>query len=586
MGLQVSVVRRRDERGVSAVIFALMLTALLGVSAFAVDLGQGYAERRHDQNTVDAAVMSGLVVGLLDGGSVDGIVDEVRAKVDVTLNRTVSDDEWLACSDDEQLYFNTRELQLANPVISPVTDCISFSRKFDELRVKLPGQTVPGVIAPALGLGDLVTSASANGRISDGTGGLPFVALATASHGDFVCLRTSSAKQPLPLANGNGPGVPATFPLAGAVGARSDPCDDNVFNPDSQRFGTLKPFAYSDCTQQNTDWEVAIAIGIDHPMGVFPEGYMESPPPPPADGPDPYEVRYDGAPFTGASGARCQSAYPNTFEIDEGLNSGGLSCALLRNADTLCNDVTPRLNQGLAATQSFALLGKTYFDNSTPWQFLRPAEELYAEGSPEECVWLAASRTTDDFDPTSADPPLSSYHAVTSYDIYGDPLTYGDIAMSDKTDGNWDQYDRFDAMVRCLKKWGQETAPGSGVNYPTNQLFEDEIGTSARFGFVPQVHEQNLNVTYVHIEGFLPVFLYRVYIQRNAKMCDPADPRSTGLLVHDAGQTYTCGLYKDTIDRLASVIFACNMFSKEICSKPSELPASSGKDIYDFRLSK
>lgn len=548
--------RRGGERGVSAIIFALLLSVLMMTSAFAVDIGQAYAERRHDQNTVDAAVMSGLVKGLLDGGSIEGVVREVRDKVDTTLGRTVSDEEWLSCTDGGQLHFNTQELQVANEVISPATQCISFNETFEELRVKLPDQEVEGIFSPAVGFENLHVSAAANGSISSGTGGLPFVALSTATHGDFVCLRTSSAKQPLPLAEGNGPGAPATFPADGAPGSRPDPCDKDEFDVDSQRFGTLKPFRYKDgCTQQNTDWEIAVAIGLDHPMGVFPEGYLEYPPPPPADGsPDPYEIRYDGAPFTGTTAERCATAYPNTFELDEGLNAGGLSCSLILNAGDLCNGITPRLQAGpRATTNPHALLGETYFDNSGPWDFLRDSDELAAEGSPQSCVDLAASRSLT-VDPSSA--------------LY------------------WDHYDKFDALIDCLHRWNRETAPGSGVFYPDNVLFTDEVGESARFGFVPQVYEDALDVDYVHIEGFLPVFMYRLYIQQSGSMCDPADTRSTQLMVHDAGQMHACGGTNKTIDRLASIIFACGMVSKDLCAKPTELNASSGRDIYDFRLTR
>ena len=69
---------RRSDRGVSAVLFALMLTAILSMSAVAIDLSAGYTERRHDQNTADVAAMSGAVQAVLGGGVVVDVVTEVR----------------------------------------------------------------------------------------------------------------------------------------------------------------------------------------------------------------------------------------------------------------------------------------------------------------------------------------------------------------------------------------------------------------------------------------------------------------------------------------------------------------------------
>lgn len=548
--------RAHGSRGVSAILFAIMLSAMLGVSALAVDVGAAYTERRHDQNTADVAVMSGAVEAVLGGGIIDDVVDEVRQKVDKTLGKTVAASEWLNCADDEQLHFTARELAVANPVISPVTDCISFSRTFEEVRVKLPRQKAIGVFGPTLGFGDIHVTAGANARIQSATGGLPFVALSTATKGDFVCLRTTSAKEPLPLANGNGPGVAATYPAKGTPTARPDPCHSEEFDTESENFGTLKPFRYENCTQQNTDVEIAIAIGLDHPMGIFPRGYYATPPVPPTDATySDYAVRVDGAPFSGV--ARCQTAFPNTFELDEGLNAGGLSCSLLRNAGDLCNGHTPRFQTGpYVAENDSAILGISEYDNTAPWDYLRPSAELQAEGSPPECVAVAASR--------------------------GDDVSH-----------LWDQYDRYDAFTTCLKKWGQwipdgNQGDGNDVYWPENQLFTKEIGASARFGFVPQVAEESLaSVSYVHIEGFLPIFMYRVYMQESGKMCDPSDPRDgSGLKVHDAGVPWDCGGSNKTIDRLASIIFACGMVDPTLCNKSTGEPQYAGKDIYEFRLTK
>ena len=584
MDLRLSRRRTGAERGASAVLVALSLTSLMAVSAFAVDVSQAYAERRHDQNTVDAAVMSGLVEGTLTGGSINDIVAEVRDKVDTTLGRTLSNSEWLACQDPEQLTYTTKELQTGNPTISPVTDCISFSVAFDELRVRLPEQEVIGVFGPAVGFGNLTVDAAANGKAVNGTGrgGPPFVALSTATTGDFVCLRTSSAKEPMPLANGNGPGVPTSYPLRLDPTARPDPCHSTEFSTASENFGTLKPWAYrKGCTRVgNTEVEVAVSIGIDHIMGVFTDlkadgttGYVEGV----------STVRLDGA-------NACTVAYPNTFEIDEGLNAGGLSCALVSNTDSPCNGETPRFQQGPYLQNTYKIVNSSH-DNKSPWFFMRDAADLYqgiradeCENSPGECtsdpapnacVGVAASRVEDSFDLGSAD--------ISEYKI-------------NAGDGNWSYYDRFDAFVSCLQSWATAydqwqtalaTDPATAGEGPP-ELFTEELGNSARFGFIPQVAEDSLDkVTYVHVEGFRPIFMQRIYIQETGKLCDPSDPRdSGGLKVHDAGQQWHCGASNKTIDRLASLIFACGMVPDTLCNKDTGYPASRGLDIYEFRLSK
>lgn len=537
--------KRQGERGVSAVIFAFALTALMGISALAVDIGQAYTERRHDQNTVDAAVMSAMVEGVLGGGDVNKIVAEVRSKVDTTLGRTVDDAAWEACTDPDQLHFTAKDLGS-----DPLTDCISFSITFEELRVKLPDQRVEGVFGPVVGVDFISVNASAHSKIVNGTGsgGPPFIALSTAGQGDFVCLRTSSEPEPLTLMDGNGPGVAPT------PGTRKDPCDSTAFATSSENFGTLLPYAYKNgCVQQNTDVEMAVSIGIDHIMGVFEDGYDPAYESLPA-GPD-NPIRQDG-------GAGCTVAFPNTFAVDTGFNAGGLRCALVsqKNSD-VCNGVDPRFHQGPYVQETHLLVGEK-MDNEPPWTFLRSSDDLAAEGSPQSCVDVAASRAL------TVDPSSAEY---------------------------WDHYDKFDAFVECLTAWGEEKPDGSGDFYPRNILFTEDIGRSARFGFIPQVYESDLSkVSNVHIEGFLPVFMYRTYVkppdkkvsEPAPKMCDSLDTRDATLLVHDAGQQFSCGGSDRNIDRLSSIVLGCGMVMDSLCNKETGFPVSAGLDIYEFRLSK
>lgn len=582
--------RRTGERGVSAIVFALMLTALLSVSAIAIDIGAAYTERRHNQNTVDAAVMSAAVEAVLGGGAINNVVAEVRDKVDTTLGRPVTAEQWTSCKDPDQLHHNTIELKAGNPIIDPATECISFSATFDEVRVKLPTQEVAGVFGPALGFDTLKSSAAAIAGIRSpgGISAPPFVALSTATQGDFICLRTSDNPQPQTLMDGMGPGTGAS--RAPVAGQRADPCDKTIYDVSSETYGTLLPFRYSDpsCTQQKSDTEIGVSIGIDHIMGYFPEGYD-----PLSADPVKSSERVDGA-------ANCTTAYPNTFEVESGFNAQGLKCALLSIDSTgTCNDVPARLYR---ATSSVTFAGEK-LENSAPWDFMRPAKQLEAEGAPDECMFLAASRPDpvdpaapqyweDGFkpwDPAHLTPTKLTYRAPTSYSLAADgrtwlPLTYENIDMSGVGDNDWDHYDRYDAFVQCLELWDWQTDP---------VLFVDELAASPRFAFVPKVHENKLvknaqGKALVHIESFQPSYMYRLYqaTTTSDKNCHPKDGsvRNVNFYTHDAGMKYSCAKSNQNVDRLSSLMFACGMVSDILCNKDTGEPNFAGKDIYDFRL--
>lgn len=554
---------RAGDRGVTAIIVALVLTSLLTMSALAVDLGSAFTERRHDQNTVDAAVMSAAVESVLGGGVVNDVVAEVREKVNVTLGRSVSAEAWSTCKDPGQLHHTTRELQSGNPTISPVSDCISFSITFDRVRVRLPDQEAMSVFGSALGFDKIKTNASAVAQIQapGGIGAPPFVALSTATQGDFVCLRTSDNPQPQTLLNGMGPGA------APVAGLRADPCDKTVYDTSSENYGTLQPYRYLDgCKQQNSDVEVAISLGIDHIMGYFPKGYD-----PLSADPEKSVERLDG-------GAGCTVAFPNTFYVDTGFNAQGLKCALISLDGSLCNGVSPRLHQGPFLQTIYKFAGQK-MDNAPPWRFLRSALDLYVDAAPDECVFLAASRTEDDFDPMAVSPPLRYYQAPTSYTATGEPLTFSTIDMATISDADWDHHDRYDAFIQCLEKWDPLTDP---------ELFTEDLASSPRFAFIPKVAESGLyKVSKVHIESFLPSFMYRLYQAKSSGTapCDAKDPRpSVPFFTHDAGQQLSCGASNQNVDRLSSIMFACGMVSDLLCNKSTGAPDFGGQDIYDFRL--
>lgn len=563
-----------------------MLTAMVGMGALAVDLGAAYTERRHDQNTADAAVMSGAVESVLGGGIIDDVVAEVGAKVDTTLGREVTDAEWTACTDPDQLAYTTTELQAGNPTIDPVTDCISFSAGFDRIRVKLPDQEAISVFGSALGFGTIETTASAEAEIvpGPGAGAPPFIAFEGTTKGDFVCLRTSSAGDPeLYLMQGNGPGVAPTV-----SGSSVDPCHSSQNGVFSSTFGTINPWAYeAGCQRGNDQIQIAISVGIDHLLGVFAGGYDTVAQD--LDGDGVFEIPGDPAPGAVAGdgfdsrtrvdgAANCTTAFPNTLTADTGLTAQMLRCALLSEKNgpnqDLCLNEYPRLQQGTSVQTDLLVVGEK-LDNVAPWTYLNPASTLHAGNVPDACVILAASRQSDTFD-LGSHPRYNTY--VTTFTQWNDPT-------------KWDQYDRYDLFISCLKDWTV------GVS---SELFTEDIGTAARFAFIPQVAETTISAAQeeMHIEGFLPVYLYRLYVKAQGggshAMCDPLDPRTTDkYYVHDAGQTNSrftqggkkiCGDSNDNLSRLSAIALACGMVPDSLCDKDTSLPKSAGRDIYEFRL--
>jgi hypothetical protein len=245
-----------------------------------------------------------------------------------------------------------------------------------------------------------------------------------------------------------------------------------------------------------------------------------------------------------------------------------------RSNSTDCDGIPLRFHQGEHVPSTDKLVGEK-MDNAPPWDFMRPAQELYDASFPADCVAVAASRPDDEdafplVDVAGTDPDFAAY-------LLG-------------SDENGEHYDRFDALFSCVNLWGTEKTAGSGVFYPEEELFTTELGTSPRLAFIAQVYEDHLDsqTTYVHIEGFVPSFMYRMYTSSVTTMCDPADGRATKYGVHDAGQQLSCAEAKGQakVDRLASLILACGMVTDDLCNKDTDLPVSAGLDIHEFRLTK
>ena len=77
---------RSDERGITLILFTLMITVMLVFVALAMDSGLVFNERRQDQSAIDSAVLAAAQL-LLDGFTK---ADAVEAIIKGTLTNTES----------------------------------------------------------------------------------------------------------------------------------------------------------------------------------------------------------------------------------------------------------------------------------------------------------------------------------------------------------------------------------------------------------------------------------------------------------------------------------------------------------------
>ena len=78
----------RDERGMTMIFMAISLVGLLGMSALALDLGQGYTSHRRMQNAADAAALAGSRQLLKTRNIVTGVFSDLTNAVYSTAQTT------------------------------------------------------------------------------------------------------------------------------------------------------------------------------------------------------------------------------------------------------------------------------------------------------------------------------------------------------------------------------------------------------------------------------------------------------------------------------------------------------------------
>ena len=333
--------RRRDERGATLPLFAICLTVLLAMAAFATDLGLLFVERREAQ----AAADSGVLGGALDlANGMDAASEASAALVRSNLSTPYTDAEWAAlwaaCVDPSALAFTGK-------VLGTPTSCISFDG-LGLYRVIVPDQIVPSAFASVVGIDEFSAGAFAEVELTiNGVGGvLPFAVLGNAPSGSHICMRSST--------NGT-----ATPPCSGSVSGNFGALE--VAQWGNPQYGTENISCNLNKSDQLT---VNLSVGIDH--FITPYSTTEV-------------VDSCAKPFG-----------PNTLSTFQGI-SGGLWEGMVEG-DTVQSTYFPgRLTRGGTSFQVLRQQGNNYVVDDVPlWEYI-----AYGKG-----ITVPASCTRESFDVT------------------------------------------------------------------------------------------------------------------------------------------------------------------------------------------
>lgn len=525
--------RSRSEDGLTIPIVALTLVLLMVFTAFVLDLGLVYSERRSDQNTADAAATSGAVQ-LLRTQSHQGAVNEILAKVDADLGRSVPATAWVACNDPGSLSRTAQTLGL-----TPATDCISFSAGFDRLRVRLPDQVVSTSFGRVIGVNSFTSSALAEvGTTPAGGGALPFVVTALNGAGDQICLRTDGT---------GGSEPPEQPPPAGdpyGQGYQLDPCNKGNFDTYQGARGTIKPYFYNGCNKPTGNQSIvdAIMVGMDHQLGVFdPEVTLA--PGASANALD----SHPGARFDGANS--CAVAFPNTVDVDTGLTAGVLTCALLKSPCADGSSATASLSGRLSGDSSVANFAELGITDQPLWNYFVSSLPL---GAPTSCADAQSSAT--------------------------------------------EFYRRRAALQDCLAKWTSGVLFVDAIADQKRLGFVPRIAERAICDTQPNPPsdpdcQSNGPLDNVHLNSFSPVYIDALY-QSTSGICDtlnPATPAgSTTWSIHYPGKGMKCGNGPgtDKVDRVSGLLLPCGALPSTVCDPSSNPPFPDPIGLARIRLVK
>lgn len=249
----------RDDRGASIILIAITIFVLFGFAAVAIDAtGVGFNERRQSQSAADVGALAAVQFAVPDN------LGNACAGSGLTRSRCNGATEAIAVANatlsDPALALWGDASRCSTPpagftAVSAVSECVAFNFNNQRAWVRIPTIDQPTTIARAIGISSISISADAiAGSSVLGAGPvLPFLLPGNAADADYNCLKA-------------GPN-----PKFGV-------CDDL---PSTGNFGSMDFFLYGNedlnytakCNGDTNGRLVAnIARGIDHPLGIHPNG--------------------------------------------------------------------------------------------------------------------------------------------------------------------------------------------------------------------------------------------------------------------------------------------------------------------------
>jgi hypothetical protein len=396
----------------------MSMLVLMGLAAFAVDIGLAMNERRQDQSAADVGALAALQFAQPDPGCsgascfTQAVAKGANAAIDVA-NATL---------DDPSLADWSNAALCGTPptgfTVTSVSSCVAFTNNFTRAWVKIPTIASPTFFAKLFGGDQINVSAYAVADQKFGNPGpvLPFLLPGNAAGTDYNCLKSG----PNPTW-----GVCADLPSSGNFGSM----DFFLYgNPD--RNTTQK------CSGDTNGRLVSnIARGVDHPLGKHPTGSG-------AGIEEPVNCANLGAEPDMAQG---QSGVGSSLE--DGLVYGGTSYSL----DGSPYDGRIEDGSGFKVRNASGSTPAVKVDNVALWDYLKGSLPMQCNGvdTPSEmlaCInWAKANRVEIfkgniidsprfGFTPQVAEPdfltPGSFYHIIGYQPVFIDTTYYGCTATA------------------------------------------------------------------------------------------------------------------------------------------------------------
>ena len=457
---------QRSERGAVLPVAALLMVALLLMSAIVVDIGHLSLERRADQTAVDIAA----ITGAMNRSSDSQLIESVRASLDENLSADFTTADMNTCDAD---------VLPANWTAYPSANCLAHDESWTQLQVRVPTKAFPTAFALLAGITELEHSAFA--RVYSRQGGLvlPFALSATAN--GYECLKVGAANVPDNRCSG---------PMAGNFGAVTFGIWGNEMK------GTTK-----DCTGTSTQFVTNVAQGVDHGLsrrGRQPHGTV-----------DVIDTVSCGA-----------IRDPNAMTTTTGNTPQNLGDGLF-GASTFPDNGPSRLRRtgGESWFGTTSVAGATV-DDTPLWEFIDTTLSS-ADNVPQSCY-----KNQFVGDPGGLNPDNDEFMTALPIDVAEHLIT---VPVPDRMikllerclahyEGQaWDDGGAFlpaENPIGCGGLGSVCTDPVFGRD-SSKESGDDivDIQASARFGYTPQLTVDSIpsGNTMVRIDRFRAVFLQRVY---------------------------------------------------------------------------